>query len=159
MIFRCRLNGLAATASIVALLILTGCAQPPTIPESTGATPVQGSALSGKAEPAAAPIPVEVKPDYANMNPVPVTFEKMSVKLADAEKAVIGQIADRANKAAKLVVTGYCDRNQVGNPKAAALARATAVKDELVRLGVKPKLIRIKYMTTVADKHAAEITF
>ncbi|WP_334187805.1 OmpA family protein [Noviherbaspirillum sp.] len=159
MFFHHRLNGLVAGASLAALLVMTGCAQQPTTPESTGATPAQGSIVSGKAEPSPAPVPTETKPDYASINPVPITFEKMSVKLSDAEKAVIGQVAERAKKATKLLVTGYCDRKQVGNPKAAALARATAVKDELVKLGIKPKAVRIKYVTTVADKHAAEIAF
>lgn len=151
------LGGLA----LAALLALAGCAQnqttaeaeqPPVAKEDKSKARTnerQGPATTAAAE--------ELLPYYANMNPVPIPFEKMSVKLRETDKQILVRIKDRAQKAKKLIITGYCDRKQVGNSKDAAIARAVAVKKELVRLGVKPDAVRIKHVTGVADKHAAEI--
>lgn len=144
----------------VLLAILTGCAQNPVAATADAATSKQVAKEESKAEKvvAASMAPgEEVVPDYAVINPVPIAFDKMSIKLRDADKQIIAQIKDRASKARKLTVTGYCDRKQVGNAKAAALARAQSVKDELVRLGVKPRLINIKHITSVANKHGVEV--
>src|SRR6476661_4347884 len=149
-----RLNGFALGVGIGALLLLAGCAQNQTNPDTAQQEVVQSRSAADKAAPVAPQVAEEAKPDYATMNPVPIVFEKLSVKLRDADKAVLAQIGDRAVKARRLVITGFCDSRQVGNPKAAAIARATAVKDELVRLGAKPSMIRIRYLTNVPDKHA-----
>lgn len=101
----------------------------------------------------------EKTPDYATMNPVPIAFDKFSIKLDENDKRIVEQISERAKKAHKFVITGYCDHRQIGNAKAAAIARATAVRDELVRLGVSAKNVRIKHVTDVAGKHAANIEF
>ena len=102
---------------------------------------------------------VEKTPDYTTINPVPIIFDKLSVKLDDNDKCILAQISDRAKKADKLVVIGYCDRNQIGNASAAAIARARVVRDELVDLGVPAKNIKIKHVTTVSNKHAVDIEF
>lgn len=101
----------------------------------------------------------EKTPDYTTINPVPIAFDKFSVKLNEDNKRIVEQISGRAKKAHKLVIIGYCDRRQIGNAKAAALARATAVRDELVRLGVSAKNIRIKHVTDAAGKHSTDIEF
>jgi outer membrane protein OmpA-like peptidoglycan-associated protein len=93
------------------------------------------------------------------MNPVPLTFDKMTVKLNENNKKILAKLGQRAKKAHKLLITAYCDRRQVGNAHAAALARGNAVKQELVQLGAKANTIRLKIVTGVADKHAAEIQF
>ena len=98
-------------------------------------------------------------PDYTTMNPVPIVFDKFSIKLDESDKYIVQEISERAKNANKLVITGYCDRRQIGNAKAAAIARATAVRNELVYQGVSAKNIRIKYVTEVAGKHAVDIEF
>ena len=133
----------AGGLGIAVSLVLSGCAHVQTAedpPPSAAASPSE-----------------ETLPDYASMNPVPIVFDKMSVKLRDSEKQILAQIKDRAQRATTLIITGYCDRRQVGNPKAAAIARAVAVKEELVRMGVKPATVKIQHVTDVANKHAAEI--
>lgn len=144
----------------VLLVILSGCAQNPVADNPDTHSTKKADIEETKAEKAVAASMApgeEIVPDYAVLNPVPIEFEKLSIKLSDADKQIIAQIKDRAQKARKLTITGYCDRKQVGNAKAAALARAQSVKKELVRLGVKPKLINIKYVTTVANKHVVEV--
>lgn len=150
---------IAGALGLVSALALAGCAQQPTVadePQTPVAKEEKVKAVESKGS-VAAQVPEETLPDYASMNPVPIVFEKMSVKLRDTDKQILVRIKDRAQKARKLTITGYCDRKQVGNSKAAAIARAVAVKKELVRLGVKPGAIRIKHATNVANKHAAEI--
>ena len=58
--------------------------------------------------------------DYANMNPVPIMFDKLSIKLDEDGKQIVTAIGERAKMASKIIITGYCDRNQVGNAKDAA---------------------------------------
>ena len=146
---------------VAAPLALSGCAQQQTVAEADQppvANEEKVKAKSPERQGAAPAVAAEEPgPDYANMNPVPIPFDKMSVKLRDSDKQILVRIKDRAKKAKKLTITGYCDRKQVGNSKDAAIARAVAVKKELVRLGVKSAAIRIKHVTSVADKHAAEI--
>ena len=43
------------------------------------------------------------------------------------------------------------------NAKEVAIERGMAVRDELVRLGVDPQIIRIGYSIEIPAKHAAEI--
>ncbi|HYD60455.1 MAG TPA: OmpA family protein [Noviherbaspirillum sp.] len=160
MIAKNTLKMLASGLGIASLLVLAGCAQNQTLEDPAQSPVAQEEKAKTKAteKAAAAGAQSEEKlPDYANMNPVPIEFEKLSVKLRDADKQILVRIKDRAQKAKKLIITGYCDRKQVGNSKAAAIARANAVKSELVRMGVKPAAVRIKHATDVANKHAAEI--
>lgn len=147
-----------AAASV---MMLSGCAQQQTVADAD--QPPVAKEEKAKAKTAektgavqAAP-KEEVVPDYASLNPVPIVFDKMSIKLRDADKQILVKIKDRAQKAKRLIITGYCDRKQVGNSKDAAIARAVAVKEELVRLGVKPGTVKIKHVTNVANKHAAEV--
>lgn len=152
----------AAVIGAVSLLTLSGCAQNQTVEHVEHAAAVNevkvNAPVTERKSPRAQVVPEQTTPDYANMNPVAIEFDKMSVKLSDADKEILEKIKGRAQKAKKLIITGYCDRKQVGNSKAAAIARAAAVKAQLVRFGVKPGAVKIKYVTTVADKHAAEIT-
>ena len=157
-------NIMKAGAMCLMLALLSACAQNEPRQGTGSGSPAQQPASAGASGSAKAEKPVEqprveAEPDYQNMNPVPIAFEKMGVKLDDAGKHVLGKIGDRAKKSKKLVVTGYCDRKQVGNAHAAALARANAVKSELIHLGVKPGSIQLKTVTNAADKHLAEIQF
>jgi outer membrane protein OmpA-like peptidoglycan-associated protein len=151
------LNAFAA-ASVV---MLSGCAQQQTIDNNEQPSVAKEDKAKVKAVEKTGAVQAaateETVPDYASMNPVPIAFDKMSIKLRDADKQILVKIKDRAQKAKRLIITGYCDRKQVGNSKDAAIARAVAVREELVRLGVKPGTVRIKHVTNVANKHAAEI--
>lgn len=155
-----KLKGLSAALSAVSVFVLVGCAQNQLATESTSSAAqntVKDETKSEKAPLASMAPGEEIVPDYAVMNPVLIAFDKMTVKLRDTDKHILAQIKDRAQKARKLTITGYCDRNQVGNAKAAALARAQSVKDELVRLGVKSKVVKVKFVTNVANKHGVEV--
>ena len=155
---KCRIG--IATALLV---LLTACAQTETrqsgdMPPAQQSAQVSASAAD-KADKRVEPVSAEAEPNYLNMNPVPIAFDKMGVKLNDAGKQLIAKLGDRAKKSKKVVIVGYCDRKQVGNAHAAALARASAVRSELVHLGVKPASIQLKTVTNAAEKHLAEIQF
>lgn len=157
---RNQLKELCRVTCVAALLALAGCAQN----QVASKTEAPASSQALKEEPKSEKTVVasmapgeEIVPDYAVVNPVPIPFDKLSVKLRETDKQILTQIKDRAKKARKVTITGYCDRKQVGNAKAAALARAQSVKQELGRLGVNTKLVKIKYVTDVADKHLVEV--
>ena len=156
------LNKLLGGACLASMLALAGCAYDQPVEQS--APNAAGAKQEFKSDKAPADVKAKVTPAeqaviyYATVNPLPITFDKLSIKLSDLDKEVLALIRTRALSAKQLTITGFCDQRQVGNPKAAAIARATAVKEELVRLGVDPKVITIKHVTTVPSKHAAEIT-
>lgn len=161
-----KFNKLSSSICAVSLLLLTACAQNPTSPDTASSPSMEtktdkaGTVSANGTNASKGKVVLEGKsPDYANMNPVPIAFDKLGIKLDDDDNRILAQISERAKKAPKLTITGFCDRNQVANPKAAALARANAVKAELVRLGVKPQAVRIKYRLEVANKHMVEIQF
>lgn len=147
--------------AVVSVVMVSGCAQQQTIADTEQPQVAKEEKAKAKTVEKTGVVQAaateEIVPDYASMNPVPIAFDKMSIKLRDADKQILVKIKDRAQKAKRLIITGYCDRKQVGNSKDAAIARAVAVKQELVRLGVKPGTVRIKHVTNVANKHAAEI--
>lgn len=156
-------NVLKASVAGALLALLAACAQNE-VKQADSGTPSQqntqaSASANAKADKPAEEPAAEAEPDYQSMNPVPVAFDKLGVKLNDAGKQVIVKIGERAKKSKRLVITGYCDRKQVGNAHAAALARANAVKRELIHLGVKPRSILLKTVTNAADKHLAEIQF
>lgn len=154
-------NMLKVGATCMLLALLAACAQSEVkqTGEGSPAPQIVQSNASTRVEKPVEQITAEAELDYQNMNPVPIAFEKLGVKLNDTGRHVIGKIGNRAKKSKKLVIVGYCDRKQVGNAHAAALARANAVKSELVHLGVKPRSIQLKTVTNAADKHLAEIQF
>jgi outer membrane protein OmpA-like peptidoglycan-associated protein len=163
-----KFSKLSSSICAVSLLLLTACAQNPTSPDTASSPNAERGAKTDKAGIVSAngtnaskgKVVLDGKsPDYANMNPVSIVFDKLSIKLDDDDKQILAQISERAKKAPKLTITGFCDHNQVANPKAAALARADAVKAELIRLGVQSKEVRIKYQTNVPNKHMVEIQF
>ena len=59
----------------------------------------------------------------------------------------------------KLLITGFCDSQQIKNATDSAIARAVAVRDELVARGVVASNIRVTVNTRVRKKHAVEIKF
>ena len=140
----------------LSLGLLAGCTNnepKPTTPDPS-ATAQANAEFNKPAEPAIAPKPAaEVK------NPTAISFEKMSVSLDNKGREIVAQVIARAKSSRKIAVIGFCDRSQVANPAEAAVARAVAVRDELIRLGVPPATIQVKFVTKVAKKHVAEIQF
>lgn len=92
-------------------------------------------------------------------NPVVINFDKMAITLDEATKQGVPLVAERAKTARKVTITGFCDAKEIGNPSDAAVARAIAVRDELVSRGVQTSSILVKFNTKVARKHAAEVRF
>jgi outer membrane protein OmpA-like peptidoglycan-associated protein len=92
-------------------------------------------------------------------NPFTVSFDKMAVALDDKSKQTMPQLAERAKSAKKITITGFCDAREIGNPGDAAVARAIAIRDELVARGIATANIQVRFNTKVAKKHAAEVRF
>jgi len=155
-------NSLYRFVLVITVLLFAGCASNEAKQTSGKDGGVQttatstGTATNGAPTP---PPPAATKPVVLIPNPSIVLFDKMSIKLDDKGKAVIAQLAERARAASKLLVTGFCDHRQVGNSADSAVARAVAVRDELVANGVAPDNIRVKFSTQTPKKHAAEIHF
>ncbi|UXY14566.1 hypothetical protein N8I74_14735 [Chitiniphilus purpureus] len=141
---------------LLGVALVVGCAQPQ---KQTTSPPKEESkwvlkqppADAGTSKPAAAASSKVADPNT-------FMFEKMSVTLSDAEKARVAALVDKAKAASTLSIRGYCDRSEVGNAKDAAIARATAVRNELVSAGVALGKIRIRY-TTEEARHAAVVEF
>lgn len=149
--------------AVLSILLLVGCASNETKPGDESDNKGAATAAAGQAgnEPAPAPArPVPPpKPSVEIANPTVITFEKMSVALDGKARDTIAELADKARSSNKLLVTGYCDRNQIKNATDSAVARAIAVRDELMRHGVNPANISVKFSTVKPKKHAAEIKF
>ena len=84
-------------------------------------------------------------------------FDKQGTELSADALATIANTSDAAKQAKHVVVTGYCDHHDdEKNAKQIALARASAVRSELIKHGVAAKVIRIKYVTNEA-RHAVTV--
>ena len=145
-------NPLCGLGLAMGLLTLAACSSNEPKPEDTQA---QNAVATAEAK---AP-PAPVKPPIVVPNPSTVGFEKMAVTLDDKTRQAVAQMADRARSSRKIVLTGYCDRNQIANPTDAAVARALAVRDELAALGVAPSIMQVKIDIKIAKKHAVEVRF
>lgn len=119
----------------------------------TSASSANGEGRNGQGRPITQ-IPAPVIP-----NPATISFDKMAVTLDDKARLYVAQMVDQARKSKKIVATGFCDKNQIANPADAAVARAVAVRDELIRLGVPAANIQVKFVTKIAKKHAVEVLF
>jgi outer membrane protein OmpA-like peptidoglycan-associated protein len=143
----------------VGMILLSACATTATKSESTGA----GDAPTNTIVTASA----EVKPQagtplasqVAAPNPAIIKFDAMSVKLDDDARKAMPDYAVRAKTARRIVTTGFCDHREVANAPDAAIARAIAVRDDLIRLGVPPANVHVKFNTAKPKKHAVEISF
>jgi len=140
---------------VLVALFVTGCAQ-------FGATGTDGTAgqQPGKVDkpaPAATPAPAVSAPAATatvNEDPRRIDFGLMTVALDEAAKTKIAALVVQAKAAKNVSVRGYCDRTKIGNAKDAALARAKAVRDELVRAGVPAKKIHLHFTTDKPDSSA-----
>ena len=143
----------------LSVLLLIGCANNQNRPAGDDG---QGTATSGAASNETTPPPPPPpppKPAVVIPNPSVIKFEKMSVSIDDQGKFILYQLADKAKSSSKLLVTGFCDSQQIKNATDSAIARATAVRDELLARGVVASNIRVTINTRVRKKHAVEIKF
>jgi outer membrane protein OmpA-like peptidoglycan-associated protein len=142
----------------LSVLLLIGCANNQNRPAGDDG---QGTATSSAAsnETTPPPPPPPPKPVVVIPNPSVINFEKMSVSVDDQGKFILDQLADKAKSSSKLLVTGFCDSQQIKNATDSAIARATAVRDELLARGVVASNIRVTINTRVRKKHAVEIKF
>lgn len=152
--------------TIVVVGLVAACAQIEPTQQQTNEAPPAAAAVPTKPPvqqpvkaPAATAAVVEPAIDYSKLNPIQLQFDRMVIKLEADEKEIISKLVSRAQAASRIVITGYCDRQQIGNAKDAAIARAVAVREEFVKHGVSAKKFRIKYVTEAANKHMAEIQF
>ena len=151
-------NSLRKAILALSVLLLIGCANNQNRPAGDDG---QGTATAGAAskETPPPPPPPPPKPVVVIPNPSVITFEKMSVSVEEQGKFILDQLADKAKSSSKLLVTGFCDSRQIKNATDSAIARATAVRDELLARGVVASNIRVTINTRVRKKHAVEIKF
>ena len=151
-------NSLRKAILALSVLLLIGCANNQNRPAGDDG---QGTATAGAAskETPPPPLPPPPKPVVVIPNPSVITFEKMSVSVEEQGKFILDQLADKAKSSSKLLVTGFCDSRQIKNATDSAIARATAVRDELLARGVVASNIRVTINTRVRKKHAVEIKF
>jgi hypothetical protein len=152
---QCKFRKLSMTRIGLFLLVtlfLSACAQFGGMGNDNAAKPAEE-----KAAPVATPAPVAPAPVVAekvNEDPHRIDFGQMTVALDDTAKTKIAALVAQAKTAKVVSVRGYCDRNKIGNAKEAALARAKAVKDELIRAGVPAKKIHVHFTTDKPDSSA-----
>lgn len=149
-------DSLRKVVPALCVLLLIGCANNQNRPADDG----QGAATAtANKEAAPPPPPPPPKPVIAIPNPSVITFEKMSVTVDEGGRFIIDQLTDKAKASSKLLITGFCDSQQIKNATDSAVARAVAVRDELVARGVVASNIRVTVNTRVRKKHAVEIKF
>ncbi|MBV8620156.1 MAG: OmpA family protein [Curvibacter sp.] len=151
-----------ALSTVLLAASLVGCAANP--PDSTQAgAPEAGAGSAGQsaaAAPAAAPAPAAPAapaPRHLPEDGTVAEFEPQNTRLSDDTLALLAEVAPTLVQAPHLEVVGYCNRQDAPkNARQVALARALAVRSELLRLGVAAKNIRVKYVTTEA-RHAVTV--
>lgn len=89
-------------------------------------------------------------------DPTLIPFEKMSAKLTPVTEAQLLAILPTVKAGKTVLVRGHCYRKDIGNAKAAAQARAVAVKNFLVESGVPAHKIALRY-DTERSLHAVRI--
>ena len=151
-------NSLRKATLALSVLLLIGCANNQNRPagDDGQGTATTGAASKETTQPLPPPPP---KPVVVIPNPSVIKFEKMSVVIDEQGKFILDQLADKAKSSSKLLVTGFCDSQQIKNATDSAIARATAVRDELLARGVVASNIRVTINTRVRKKHAVEIKF
>ena len=142
--------------TVTALSLLTACAtntasQAKTEPQ-TNAT----ATTATTAQTATAPAQADSTPAPFNKGAV-AEFSKTETKLDKTGVANISQNIEAFKQAKTIEVIGYCDRkdNMLGAQQV-ALARASAVRAELIKQGVSSNKIRLKYFTAEA-RHGVSV--
>lgn len=151
-------NKLIVACIATSIFMLNGCNSNQPKPDGPQAQSTATTATAPDSKPPQAS-PPPVKPPVVVPNPSTIAFQKMAVTLDPSAKQTIAQLAERAQNSRKVTLTGFCDRSQIANPSDAAVARAIAVRDELVALGVAPANMLVKFDIKVPKKHAVEVRF
>ncbi|WP_295854390.1 OmpA family protein [uncultured Xylophilus sp.] len=146
-------DSLRRGSAALSLVLLTACAG--NGGSAPAAAPAAPPAPAAAARPPA-PAPVAVAPDPAMLDPVVLEFEKTGTALSEPARATLVRLAERAQAARRIVVTGYADRALGANARETAVTRATAVRNELAKAGIPAARMRIKYVTS-QPRHAVEV--
>lgn len=148
-------------AVLSAAILLSACTQNPPAKEAVGpwGKSAANAAAANATDAAKSKATTAAKDAAANaVDPSLLVFSTQSVKLDDQAQAQVKLLLAQAVTAKNIVITGYCNRKEIGNAKAAALARANNAKKELVNLGVSASKIKVKFVTD-EPRHAAKIDF
>jgi outer membrane protein OmpA-like peptidoglycan-associated protein len=151
------LSKITAAAAAVSFIALAGCAQTDGITDHGSTQNGQETAAVTSAKPGDPANARGADADSlqsATENPALVEFDPQSVELNSQAKTLVVKLAAPTKRANKILVTGYADRKTSSAAQKRALARAIAVKNELVKNGVLAKNIRIKYITDQARNAA-----
>lgn len=143
---------LAVCALASALVLgLSGCAGLPdhssNDTSATTATPAEPAAVAVE-RPATEPVAETLRlPEDG----IVAEFKAAQVKLPAETLALLARFAETRDPNERVEITGYCNKRDAPiDARDIALMRATAVRRELVRLGVPAKSIRVKFNTTQA---------
>lgn len=145
-------------AATVALL--SACATNEPAPSSSAAAPT-----AAKTEATSTPTTASTTPAQSTMKITPVPFKegtvavftKTGTTLEQADVDYLAQYASTFKKAKAIQVVGYCLRkDNVKGAQQVALARATAVRNELIKLGVAGSKVTLKF-NTEEDRHSVSV--
>ena len=143
---------------LASALLLAGCAGTPAASsdETAAATPAQPAEVAPAPTPAPPPEPVAEQPRLPD-DGIVAEFGPKQVKLSPETLALLARLAETREADERLEITGYCNRKDAPiDAKDIALMRAMAARNELVRLGVPAKTIRVKF-NTMQGLHAVKI--
>ncbi|HJV86136.1 MAG TPA: OmpA family protein [Noviherbaspirillum sp.] len=147
------LSKLTAAMLAASFIVLAGCAQNETGNGDGLAQGKQETQAQTTAKPADARAAANSAANTAAAeigNPAIIEFDTKGIALNSDAQVLLARVAAAAKPSKKIVVRGYCDKRKVGDAKSIALARAGAVKKELVKNGVAANAIRLKYITDQA---------
>lgn len=141
------------------VVVLAGCACAPSTPpetDNTASTAASTEVAPQPVEAAAPPEPAAPPPRLPDDGMV-AQFTPAQVKLSAETLALLARLAETRTADERLEITGYCNRKDAPiDAKDIALMRAMAARNELVRLGVPAKTIRVKF-NTMQGLHAVKI--
>ncbi|WP_083338807.1 OmpA family protein [Chromobacterium sphagni] len=76
-----------------------------------------------------------------------IPFEKMNGKLTPVGEAQLDLLLPDLKTAKSIIIRGHCYRNDIGNAKAAAQARAAAVRQYLLMADIPSSKITVRFDT------------
>ena len=142
-----------------AIVTLSGCACLPSTTAEADKTaettpPPVASPQPPAVETASEPTP---QPPRLPEDGIVAEFSPAQVKLSEQTLLLLARLAETRTPDERLEITGYCNRKDAPvDARDIALMRATAARNELVRLGVPAKSIRVKFNTMQA-LHAVKV--
>lgn len=140
-----------SAAAIV--LVLAGCVVAKPTPTEVIKTSVNQMNLALDTAARMSPNTAAVRAD-----PTFIAFDKMGVKLTPATEAQLTALGPALKLSTKITVRGYCYRGHIRNAKAAAQARAAAVREYLQQMGIAASKIEVKF-DTVPTLHGVRVNF